>query len=69
MCEDGMCKLTLLEKHNHEFRTESKISSGSGNLKKKVSRVSYAGEEIVIPGRIEDLENDVIYSIEEERED
>lgn len=35
----------------------------------QVSRVSYAGEEIVIPGRIEDLENDVIYSIEEERED
>ncbi|CAI2315657.1 unnamed protein product [Caenorhabditis sp. 36 PRJEB53466] len=69
VCEDGMCKLTLLEKHNHDFRTESKLSSDSGVTKKKASRVSYAGEEIIIPGRIEDLENDVIYSIEEEKED
>ncbi|UMM11677.1 hypothetical protein L5515_000844 [Caenorhabditis briggsae] len=69
VCEDGQCKLTLLEKHNHDFRTESKMSSDSGIAKKKISRVSYAGEEILIPGRIEDLENDVIYSIEEERED
>lgn len=35
----------------------------------QASRLSFAGEEIIIPGRIEDLENDVIYSIEEERED
>ncbi|KAF1768984.1 hypothetical protein GCK72_000797 [Caenorhabditis remanei] len=69
VCEDGQCKLTLLEKHNHDFRTESKMSSDSGVLKKKISRVSYAGEEIIIPGRIEDLENDVIYSIEEEGEE
>lgn len=71
-CEDGQCKLTLLEKHNHDFRTESKVSSGSGGpgaLKKKISRLSFAGEEIIIPGRIEDLENDVIYSIEEEKEE
>uniref|UniRef100_A0A1I7V506 MFS domain-containing protein n=2 Tax=Caenorhabditis tropicalis TaxID=1561998 RepID=A0A1I7V506_9PELO len=69
VCEDGQCKLTLLEKHNHDLRTDSKMSTDSGPMKKKISRVSYAGEEIIIPGRIEDLENDVIYSIEEERED
>lgn len=36
MCEDGMCKLTLLEKHYHDFRTESKLSTESGVPKKKV---------------------------------
>ncbi|CAI5437737.1 unnamed protein product [Caenorhabditis angaria] len=60
--EDGICRMTLLEKHNKDFRSEN----SGGSTKKKVSRVSYAGEEIILPTRLEDLENDVIYSIEEE---
>ncbi|CAB3408776.1 unnamed protein product [Caenorhabditis bovis] len=54
--DDGQRKLSLLERHNTNLLSEPQ----NGVARKKVSRVSYADEEIALPARLEDLENDVI---------
>ncbi|CAD6184659.1 unnamed protein product [Caenorhabditis auriculariae] len=64
--EDGSRRLSL-DRHNSILRSDS---GNNEPRKKKISRVSYKDDDVVmLPSRMEDLENDVIYSIEEEHED